>query len=117
MGVSEHITDEQIEQLSALADEIVRAPSRFEKRFVVETMGLGVADLCGVIDRLRAQLAAIGETEVEWAADGPGGWMQWPVAEQSEKYARAIVENAARVGLRIPLKRRLAGEWREVSDA
>jgi hypothetical protein len=61
------------------------------------------------------RLAEIGETSEEWAAPGPAGWMQWP-GELSERYAREIVGNAAKRGVRIPLKRRLAGEWREVKQ-
>lgn len=66
----EHITNDQIEALFNLADEIVRAPSRFDKKFIIENLALGVADLCGVVERLGARLADFEEHGVdEFAAD------------------------------------------------
>lgn len=67
-------------------------------------------DAEGELAALRAQL---GEPEEEWAADGPGGWMQWPVPSGSEAFARSVVAQAAGLGIAVTLKHRLAGEWRE----
>ena len=66
----DHLTVDQIEALFNLADEIVRAPSRFDKKFIIENVALGVADLCGVIERLGARLAEFEEQGIDkFAAD------------------------------------------------
>jgi len=66
----EDLTVDQIEALFNLADEIVRAPSRFDKKFIIENVALGVADLCGVIERLGARLAEFEEQGIDkFAAD------------------------------------------------
>lgn len=57
----EWIGPERVEQIFTLADEILRAPARFTKAFVVENFAAGVADLAGRIDRYAAELAAANE--------------------------------------------------------
>lgn len=50
----EHVTDERVEELFNLADEILRAPSRFTKDFIVNELGQAVAELAGAVERSRA---------------------------------------------------------------
>lgn len=65
---ADHVTDERVTQLFNLADEIIRAPSRFTKDFVVMELGKAVAELAGAVERARANVAELeAERSVEWA--------------------------------------------------
>lgn len=68
------------------------------------------------IDRLRAQLAEIGETREEWRAEQPSGAWNMSHGMPTEGIARAVVEAERTLGLPTALKRRLAGEWRDVEQ-
>lgn len=50
----EPVSNERVEELFNLADEILRAPSRFEKGFIVNELGQAVAELVGAVERSRA---------------------------------------------------------------
>ena len=66
------------------------------------------------IGDVRWLLEVLGEAWEEWAADGPGGWMQDPTGTDSKRYARNIVNHAAERGVTVKLKRRLVGKWHDV---
>lgn len=55
--MAEPISDARVEEIFNLADEIIRAPSRFTKGFVIQELGRGVAELAGATKRARAELA------------------------------------------------------------
>lgn len=88
----EWIGPDRVEQIFALADEILRAPSRFAKDFVVENLAAGVSDLAGRIDRLRAELAAANERadeaeakETYWHGRTEAAW------EHGDKLANDLI--------------------------
>lgn len=55
----EPVSNERVEERFRLADEILRAPSRFTKDFVVNELGQAVAELAGATERARAELRAL----------------------------------------------------------
>jgi hypothetical protein len=68
-------------------------------------------------DQLRARLAEIGETEVEWRAQQPSGAWNMSHVMPTEDTARRIVELTREMGYAVKLERRVVGEWCEVPDA
>lgn len=67
MDVAEPISEKRVEEIFNLADEIIRAPSRFTKDFVVQELGRGVAELAGATERARAELEQLrAEARPEW---------------------------------------------------
>lgn len=70
--MAESISDARVEEIFNLADEIVRAPARFTKDFVVQELGRGIAELAGAVERARKQLAAIADYRIEADSDYSG---------------------------------------------
>jgi len=114
--MDEPISDKRVEEIFNLADEIIRAPSRFTKDFVVQELGRGVAELAGAVERARARLAETGEVEME-----PGRWRRirrpdgslWMETSDGDE-AQAEAEKTG-----WPLERQYIGtrtEWREVEQ-
>ena len=79
----------------------------------------GVPDLDGddlraaldELERLRARLTEIGETEVEW-----GYWREDEFIISERQFSAGDVRYYREQSGR-PVERRLAGQWREVTDA
>jgi hypothetical protein len=69
------------------------------------------ADVRRTMAELKQLRDQLGEKGAEWAADGPGGWMQWP-GPDGERFARGIVDTAAERGVDVKLMRRVVGEWK-----
>lgn len=62
---ADHVTDERVTQLFNLADEIIKAPSRFTKDFVVMELGQAVAELAGSVERARADVRQLLDEHAE----------------------------------------------------
>lgn len=125
---SEWIGPDRVEQIFTLADEILRAPSRFTKAYVVEHLAAGVADLSGALDRaraeleqLRARVAEIGDTDVEWAvrwyAEGEAVYHHKDSHAAAQHYIRLWRQRGVpKYASRLAIVRAIVGEWREVGD-
>lgn len=68
-----------------------------------------VGELLDEVERLRAQLAEIGETREEWAVRGGGGTFRMGDEAEARWHAGGQAEPMVVV-------RRLSGEWREVEQ-
>lgn len=96
----EQVTDKRVEELFNLADEILRAPSRFTKDFVVNELGQAVAELVGAVERARADAArcqATNESDLYGTirCDKPGGHDDDHEAQTDEAYSRWVRKDVA----------------------
>jgi len=116
------------ETLDVRHDETQRLRAKLATRGdLMSGLDAEVDRLAGDNAKLRARLAEIGETEVEWGVRGTSGigdeaWVGYAICETEEQARVALdhyraVDRNERNPVERALVKRLAGRWREVPDA